>query len=93
VCPVFPPVLGIRNATERYALYYSIVKWNGLEGSTIKRLYNKTILETNISLPSTREQSQIGTFFNHIDSLIILQQRELDKLKNIKKACLEKMFV
>ncbi|WP_078791589.1 restriction endonuclease subunit S [Trichlorobacter thiogenes] len=39
------------------------------------------------------EQSQIGTFFQKLDSLITLQQRELDKLKNIKKACLEKMFI
>lgn len=39
------------------------------------------------------EQSKIGTFFKHLDHLLALQQQELEKLKNIKKACLEKMFV
>lgn len=48
---------------------------------------------TPIKLPSLDEQNEIEEFFNHLDSLITLQQRELDKLKNIKKACLEKMFV
>ncbi|GAB1483183.1 hypothetical protein MASR2M78_19990 [Treponema sp.] len=43
--------------------------------------------------PTIEEQTQIATFFQHLDSLISLQQKELDKLKNIKKACLEKMFV
>ncbi|MDN6250551.1 MAG: restriction endonuclease subunit S, partial [Tetragenococcus koreensis] len=32
--------------------FYSIVKWQGLEGSTIKRLYNKNILNTKINVPS-----------------------------------------
>ena len=46
-----------------------------------------------IAIPSVKEQIQIGSFFNQLDTLITLQQRELEKLKNIKKACLEKMFV
>ncbi len=49
--------------------------------------------EYSFMFPEQEEQSQIGIFFNHLDSLISLQQRELDKLKNIKKACLERMFV
>ena len=36
--------------------FYSIVKWKGLEGSTIKRLYNKTILDTVFYRPSLPEQ-------------------------------------
>ena len=72
--------------------FYSIIKWKGLEGSTIKRLYNKSILETDISLPSTIEQSQIGTFFQNLESLITLRQRKYDKLTTVKKAMLEKMF-
>ena len=39
------------------------------------------------------EQDKIGDFFQELDNLIALQHRELEKLKNIKKACLEKMFV
>ena len=73
--------------------FYSVVKWAGLEGSTIKRLYNKNILETQIALPSSAEQCLIGDFFEHIDNLITLHQRQVEKLKNIKSALLEKMFV
>jgi type I restriction enzyme S subunit len=73
--------------------FYSMVKWQGLEGSTIKRLYNKTILDTPISVPSIDEQAKIGAFFSNLDRLITLHRRELEKLQNMKKALLEKMFV
>ena len=73
--------------------FYSIVKWQGLEGSTIKRLYNKNILDTRISIPSLAEQQKIGKFFNQLDNLITLQQRKLEKLKNIKKSYLNEMFI
>ena len=45
------------------------------------------------SVPSYAEQQQIGAFFRYLDHLITLHQRELERLQNIKKACLEKMFV
>lgn len=73
--------------------FYSIVKWQGLEGSTIKRLYNKNILETKITLPSPEEQAQLGTFFKQLDDTIALHQRKLDLLKEQKKGYLQKMFV
>ena len=44
-------------------------------------------------VPSLAEQKKIGAYFSHLDSLITLHQRKLEKLKNIKKSCLEKMFV
>jgi type I restriction enzyme S subunit len=50
--------------------------------------------KTPITLPTNNaEQQQIGHFFRNLDNLITLHQRKLEKLKNIKKACLEKMFV
>jgi type I restriction enzyme S subunit len=73
--------------------FYTIVKWSGLEGSTIKRLYNKSILDTSISLPSPEEQEKIGNYFKNLDNLLSLHQGEIGKLKNLKKAMLEKMFV
>lgn len=42
--------------------------------------------------PSNKEQSDISTFFDNLDEYISSQALELQKLKNIKKACLEKMF-
>jgi type I restriction enzyme, S subunit len=43
--------------------------------------------------PNYKEQRKIADFFTRIDHLITLHQRELEKLKNIKKSMLEKMFV
>ena len=56
--------------------FYNQVKWAGLEGSTIKRLYNKNILETNIALPKIEEQRLIGKFFELVDRSITLHQQE-----------------
>lgn len=72
--------------------FYNVVRWSGLEGSTIKRLYNDNILKTEISVPSIEEQREIGTYFEQLDNLITLHQREVEKLQNIKNSCLEKMF-
>ena len=44
-------------------------------------------------LPKYDEQCEIGKFFTNLDYLITLHQRKLEKLKNIKKSMLEKMFI
>ena len=44
-------------------------------------------------VPSYDEQEKISVLFARIDALITLHQRELQKLQNIKKSLLEKMFV
>ena len=49
--------------------------------------------KTPISLPNQIEQAKVGEFFQQLDNLITLHQRELEKLQNIKKSMLEKMFV
>ncbi len=72
--------------------FYSVVKWAGIEESTIKRLYNDNILNTVISMPIVNEQKKIGTYFTEFDKLITLHQRKYDKLVNVKKSMLEKMF-
>ena len=73
-------------------VFYEIVTWSGIEGTTIKRLYNKNILETDISLPSLPEQTAIGSFFQDIDQLISLQLRKLEVLKEQKKTYLKLLF-
>ena len=70
---------------------YSKIEW-GLEGSTIKRLYNKDLLSAEVTIPDGREQKEIGQFFAKLDSLITLHQRKYDKLVIFKKSMLEKMF-
>ena len=73
--------------------FYQVVKWSGLEGSTIKRLYNSNILSTGINLPSLREQTKLGTFFNQIDNTIALHQEKIAHLKVLKSTLLNKMFI
>ena len=72
---------------------YSSVKWSGIEGSTIKRLYNDNFLKTEFSMPNAEEQKKIGEYFRELDILITLHQRKLEELKNVKKYMLQKMFV
>ena len=50
--------------------------WSSLEGSTLKRLYNKDLLNTEIAIPSPDEQHQIGSTFARLDDIITLHQRE-----------------
>ena len=54
---------------------YSKIEW-GLEGSTIKRLYNKDLLSAEVTIPDGREQKEIGQVFAKLDSLITLHQRK-----------------
>ena len=50
-------------------------------------------LQETFLVPAYPEQQKIGAFFQELDRLITLHQRELEKLQNIKKSMLEKMFV
>lgn len=51
------------------------------------------MLEYKFWVTSKEEQERIATFMEHIDSIINLQQNRLEKLRNIKSSCMEKMFV
>ena len=63
-------------------------------GSTFVEVSGKQMAEMELMMPPTMdEQRQIGAYFHNLDNLITLHQRKLEKLKNLKKACLEKMFV
>lgn len=55
---------------------------------------SKDIDDFDVLIPASyKEQKKIGAYFSNLDHLITLHQRKLEKLKNIKKSCLEKMFV
>lgn len=59
-----------------------------------KKINKNEIAEVLVPCPEKREEQQkIGVFFKHLDNLIILHQRKLEKLKKIKKSMLEKIFV
>ena len=53
--------------------------------------YDKLCMGT-VSLPSLEEQRKIGQLFDSLDTLITLHQRKYEKLVNIKKSMLDKMF-
>ena len=72
---------------------YEIVKWSGIEGSTIKRLYNDNFLKTEFSIPKITEQQQIGMYFQCLDHLITLHQHKCEQLQSMKKFMLQNMFV
>lgn len=50
------------------------------------------VKELSVDFPLLKEQQTIGNFFSQLDHLITFHQRKYEKLKNIKKSMLEKMF-
>ena len=64
-----------------------------LVGGGRVKLNAETLMDIELLLPIKDEQIQIGHYLARLDNLITLHQRELEKLQNIKKALLEKMFV
>jgi len=62
-------------------------------GTKMPRSEWSVVSETIFRVPLLPEQIAIGNFFRNLDTLITAQQQELDKLQNIKKALLDKMFV
>ena len=64
-----------------------------LVGGGRAKLNADIMMNLDVAIPSFNEQEKIGTYFSNLDNLITLHQRELEKLQNIKKSMLEKMFV
>lgn len=63
-------------------------------GTTVRHIHSKDLNDIELFVSTdVFEQQQIGTFFKKLDNLISQSEQQLTKLKNIKKACLEKMFV
>ena len=56
------------------------------------RIHESDFIKIEIPVPSVKEQRKIGAILDDLDNLITLHQRKLLKLKNVKKAMLEKMF-
>lgn len=65
-----------------------------MQGIKVLSLSRSNIQKTSVSYPTAvKEQQHIAYYFSQLDNLITLHQRELEKLQNIKKSMLEKMFV
>jgi len=81
----------------RYAINNEYIMRRKLMLSTKKATMMTNIvvpdfLKQTISVPTIPEQEKIGGFLSHIDSTISRRETELEKLKNIKRALLEKLF-
>ncbi|MEC0700562.1 restriction endonuclease subunit S [Bacillus haynesii] len=78
-----------------YSLYNQLQKeLHNVQGTSIKGITKNELLEKKINIPTDlKEQTKIGNFFKKLDNTIALHQRELDALKETKKAFLQKMFV
>jgi len=63
------------------------------QGISRYNISKKKVMEIFIPIPDIKEQTKIGNYFYKLDKQIDLQLQELKKLKNIKKASLDKMFV
>jgi len=74
----------LRKSKHRIIETYLQGGQGNLSGAIVKELL--------VEFPTTEEQKEIGAYFEKLDNLITLHQRKYDKLVNVKKAMLEKMF-
>lgn len=100
-------VFSIRNQSKTdsdfLTVFFDTDRWHkgvaerAAEGARNHGLLNISaddFFDIDIFLPSHREeQDAIGSYLRQLDHLITLHQRKIEKLKQIKKSCLEKMFV
>ena len=70
----------------------SMIKWRQGVIYGQWRIHESDFVKIEVIIPSLIEQKRVGKFLNHLDNLITLHQRKYDKLVNVKKAMLEKMF-
>ena len=75
--------------TDKYNKYIAVTSQRSGQPGVNAQEYS----EFEIRVPKKEEQTKIGAYFRKLDNLITLHQRKLEKLRNIKKSLLEKMFV
>lgn len=88
------------NGINPYFMFYTVIHpsfylKNGMiaEGSRkAKRIHVDTFLNMSFLIPCEDEQNKIVNYLSELDNLITLHQRKLEKLQNMKKSCLQKMF-
>lgn len=89
--------LVIQNGTDTYFIYSTSnqIKKYALKyasGSTFLEISGKQLGNMELKIPLENEQKKIGLYFQNIDYLITLHSKKYEKLLNIKKSMLEKMF-
>jgi len=99
------PVYSIFYPTEKADAYFighrlvrkdfisEMVKWRQGVIYGQWRIHESDFVKIEISVPSVEEQQKIGEFLEQLDRLITLHQRKYERLKHLKQAYLEKMFI
>jgi len=85
----------VTNNSNLDFIYSLLTRFNPGEeytGSTIPHIYFKDYGNNEYYIPKNEEKIAIGNYFANLDHLITLHQRKYDKLQNVKKSMLEKMF-
>ena len=94
----FTPVVRLLSVKSEHDIYFLenainaikiVVESTGVPQLTVPQLSKNVVFYPN----SAEEEMKIGTYFRNLDHLITLHQRKLEKLKNIKKSMLQKMFL
>ena len=90
--------LGLRAKDDKRFLLFLLMAYNKKlvaldRGMAQPSIRQDELLDLDIYVPDGEEQTKIGMYFVNLDNLSTLHQRKIEKLKNIKKAMLEKMFV
>ena len=87
-------LLTLYNPNDNIHCAYNVLQNIDYVPVSHERHWISTFAKFDVFFPkSTDEQRQIGQYFSTLDNLITLHQRKYEKLQNLKKACLEKMFV
>lgn len=90
--------LGLRFSDNKKFMFYSLLSINKKiklldRGMAQPSIRQDELLDICVYLPSDIEQRKISRFFYNMDKLITLHQQKLEKIKNIKKAYLNEMFI
>lgn len=89
--------IGAKNNDELKFFFYFLKRFQEIYmknqySASIPSISKQQILRTNLMYPSLPEQRSIASYFTALDAQITLHRERLEKLKQIKAACLEKMF-
>ena len=95
-------ILTPKDFEETYSPFLALSLSNGrtslqiadrAQGKTVVHIHNSDLEAIQVAFPSLPEQRRIGSLFRSLDALIAARREELGKLKQMKKALLERMFV
>lgn len=87
-------ILSLANSKDDIRVAFNVLKSIGYEPVSHERHWISEFIDFEVLLPTNpSEQAIIGRCFSSLDSLITLHQRKCDRLKHLKAALLDKMFV